>query len=384
MTPKSFVYLAGAAVLSALLAVVTFASNNPWGSSPVGGERLMPTLADSIGQVAEVTILQGDETVVLQRSGGTWSLKSRGGYPVDVAKVRTLLVGLGQAELIESKTSRPDKYALLELEDPAGKGAKSRLVKVTDAKGNTIAEAVLGKKRLEGYGTGKMGGTYVRKPGNPQTWLANVELDAPVATKDWVKTAVLALDSAKINRISIEIPGEQALKVERAQPPAAKDAKEPKADGKADSKADAKAPKADAKTEAKAPPPAPAEPGKLAFVGFPGEGKKLKDASAAESLARAVASIDLDDVRKLDAPPAGNSVSLVRIESADGLSTTLRLRKDGDAQWLSVAVTGGEGDAKKAAEEIATRTEGWEFRVPSSKAEAILKKRADLVETSGS
>ncbi|HWE22226.1 MAG TPA: DUF4340 domain-containing protein [Hyphomicrobiaceae bacterium] len=386
MTPKSFVYLAAAAVVSALFAIVTFAANNPWGSGPVAGEKLMPTLAGSIGQVAEVAIRQGEDGVVLERTGGTWSLKSRGGYPVDVVKVRALLVGLDKAELVEPKTSRAEKYAALELEDPAGKGAKSRLVKVTDAKGNTIAEAVLGKKRSEGYGTGKTGGTYVRRPGNPQTWLANAELDAPVATKDWVKASVLALDSAKINRVSIEIPGEPALRVERPAPAPAKDAAATAKDAK-----DAKATeKADAKVDLmklhqmSEPPAPPAPPAKLAFVGFPTDGKKLKDASAAESLARAVASIDLEDLRKLAAPPSGDGASVVKIESADGVVTTLRLRKEGDAHWLTVATTGGEGDGKKAADEIAARTKDWEFKIPGWKADAILKKRADLIEASGS
>ena len=387
MTPKSFVYLAAAAVVSALFAIVTFAANNPWGSGPIGGEKLMPTLAGSIGQVAEVAIRQGEDAVVLERSGGTWSLKSRGGYPVDVGKVRALLVGLGEAELVEPKTSRAEKYAVLELEDPAGKGAKSRLVEVTDAKGNAIAQAVLGKKRSEGYATGKTGGTYVRRPGNPQTWLANAELEAPVATKDWVKTSVLALDSARINRISIESPGEQALKIERPAPAPAKDAAATTKDAKAPEKADAKADaKADVmKLHQMAEPPAPpTPPAKLAFVGFPTDGKKLKDASAAESLARAVASIDLEDVRKLAAPPSADGASVVKIESADGVATTLRLRKEGDAHWLAVTATGGEGEAKKAADEIAARTQGWEFKVPAWKAEAILKKRADLIEASGS
>ena len=120
-------------------------------------------------------------------------------------------------------------------------------------------------------------------------------------------------------------------------------------------------------------------------MGFPADGKKLKDASAAESLARAVASIDLEDVRKPAAPPSGDGGgSVAKVESADGLTTTLRLRKEGDAHWLTVTVAGGEGDAKKTAEEIAARTQGWEFKLPAHKADAILKKRADLVEASGS
>ena len=45
-----------------------------------------------------------------------------------------------------------------------------------------------------------------------------MELDAPLATKDWVKTSVLALDTAKINRVSVEITGEPPLKLERPAP----------------------------------------------------------------------------------------------------------------------------------------------------------------------
>jgi hypothetical protein len=395
MTPRSFVYLAGAALLSAVVALVTFTASNQWGKGPVGGERLMPVLENAIGQVAEVAIKQGDTAVVLQRKGGSWELKSRNGYPADIAKVRTLLVALGQAELVEPKTNRADKYAVLELEDPAGKGAKSRLVTLTDAKGNTMAEAVLGKKRTDGFGIGKTSGTYVRRPGNPRTWLTDVELDASLGTKDWVKTAVLALDAAKVNRVTVEIAGEQPLKIERA-PAAVKEAKDAK-DAKADGK-DAKAAKADAKDTkaagkdtakdqvkdaAKDAKDAKVEPGKLAFVGFPGEGKKLKDAYAAEALVRAVASIDLEDVRKLAAPPPAEGTSVVRIERADGLAATMHLRKDGDAHWLSIAVA-GEGDAKKAADELAARTKDWEFKLPASKVELILKKRSDLVEASGS
>src|SRR5262245_52531844 len=367
MTPKSFVYLAVATVATVLLAVVSFAANNRWSTGQAAGAKLVPRLADTIRDVAEVEIRQGDNAVVLERTGGSWAIKTRAGYPVDTPKVRTLLVSLGEAELVESKTRKAERHAALELEDPAEKGAKSRLVRLTDANGKAIAEVVIGKKRLEGYGTGRQGGTYVRKQGEVQTWLANVEIDAPVAVKDWAKTSVLNLDTAKISRIAVEVPGEQALKIERAAAPA-KDAKEAK------NSKDAKDTK-EAKT--------PAEPGKLQFVGFPPEGKKLKDAEAAETLARAIGSIDMEDVRKLDAPVAGNGVSVVKVEVAEGPTATLRLRKDGDQHWLSVSAT-GEGDAKKAAEEITGRTQGWEFKIPAFKAESILKKRADLLDAPAS
>jgi Domain of unknown function (DUF4340) len=360
MKPETFIYLAIAAALSVLFALVSYASNNQWSQGRATGEKLLPALATDAGQIAAIEVRQGEATVTLEKTGGSWVVKDRGGYPVDFAKVRTLLVALVEAELTEPKTKRPDRYAVLELEDPADKAAKSRLVRLKDGRGGTIGEVVIGKQRQEALGTGKPG-TYVRKPGDPQAWLANTELHASLSTKDWMKTNVLSLDAGKISRISIEIPGEQALKIERETPPPAKDAKDAK-DGK------------DAK-EAADPPP----PGKLRFVGFPPEGKKLKDAGAAESLARAAASIDMEDVRKLAGPPAGAGVSVVKIETAEGPTTTLHLRKDGDSHWLAVTAT-GEGEAKKAADEIVRRTQGWEYKLPAAKADAILKKRNDLLE----
>ena len=210
MTPRNFVYLAIAAALSVLFAVVSFASNNQWSTGRAVGAKLFPTLVSDASQIATVEVRQGDDTVVLERKGGSWGLKNRGSYPVDPSKVRTLLVGLAEADLIESKTRRLDRYAALELEDPAEKGAKSRIVRLLGAKGNVMGEVVIGKKRLDLLGTGKSG-TYVRKPGDPQTWLANAELDASAAAKDWLKTSVFTTDAAKISRVTIEVPGRAAV-----------------------------------------------------------------------------------------------------------------------------------------------------------------------------
>jgi hypothetical protein len=367
MTPRSFVYLAIAAVLIAVLAVVSYASHNQWSTGEAAGEKLLPALASQASQLATIEIRKGDGTVILKRSGGAWSLGNRSGYPVDPAKVRTLLVGLAEADLIEAKTRKPERYAALQLEDPAGKDAKSRLVRLLGENGNVIGEVVIGKKRFDMLGTGK-NGTYVRRPGDAQTWLADAELEASVAVKDWVKASIFTADAAKISRIAIDIPGEESLRIERKAATPANDEAAAK-DGAA------------GKTEGSAKSGKEAEAGKLQFVGFPEADKKLKDAGAAENVGRAVASIDMEDVRKLDASSPDAGVSTVGIEMANGLVTTMRLRKEGEAHWLSVIAT-GEGEAKKAADEINQRLQGWEFKIPSYKADTILKKRADLLEAS--
>jgi hypothetical protein len=339
MKAHTFVALALAAVVSSVAASAIYAWNNQWGAGRVSGATMLPVLASGRAQVASVAITQGGNTLTFESREGRWSLKERSGYPADVQKIRAVLVKLSQAELIEAKTRKPDRYPLLELEDPAAKDAKSRLVRLLDGNGGTVADVVIGKRRWDAFGSGK-GGTYVRLPGDPQTWLANAEFDVTVDVRSWIKPTVFETESAKISRLTIEIPGEEPLRIERAS----------------------------------------ASESKAAFVGLP-EGKKLKDASAADSILQAASAIAADDVRKLGAMPVGDGVNTVSFSTSEGLTVTMKLRKDGDATWASLSAS-GEGNAKSAAEAMNTRAAGWEFKIPGYKADALLKRRGDLLESS--
>jgi hypothetical protein len=336
MKPMHFVVLAILAVVSTIAAIAAYAANNTWSDAPVGGAKAFPALAKKAGEVAAIELRQGEKAVTIERQDAVWRFKERAGYPVMIEKVRALLVNLAQADLVEAKTRVADRYGLIELEDPAGKDAKSRNVRVLDDKGGVIAEAVVGKKRSDAFGYGKPG-TYLRKPGEAQTWLTNVELDAPTGLKDWIKTDAFQVDSSKVSRVTVEMPGEQPLKIER----------------NADKK--------------------------LVLGLSTPQGQKLKDEGVADSIARAAAYIDFDDVRKLAAAPTGKDVSIVKLEAEGGLAVTMRVRKDGEGQWLSLTAA-GEGDAKKTADEITARTAGWEYKVSQNKVDAMLKRRADLFE----
>jgi hypothetical protein len=339
MKPTSFAALAVVTAASVVVAVATYAAQNRWSQTKVSGAPLFPGLAAQAGSIARIEIKQADKALALAREKEGWSLADRGGYPAKADAVRGLLVKLAQAELVESKTRNKDRYALLDLEDPAGKDAKSKLLRVLDDKGGVVAEIVVGKKRFEAFGASK-GGTYVRKPGDEQTWLSNADMDVPVAVREWVQAGLLDLGTARIGKVTIEVPGEAPLVIER-----------------------------DA-----------ADASKHKLVGLP-EGKKLKEGAGIDAVVRATGSIDLEDVRKPASSPGGET-STVKIEGDGGLGVTLKLRKEGEDYWLALEATGGEGDAKKTAEDIAKRAQGWEFKVPASKAQSILKRRTDLIEAS--
>jgi hypothetical protein len=342
MKPTSFAALAVVTVLAMVVAIATYGAQNRWSQAKVSGASLAPNLAVQAPRIARIELKQGDKTLTLARDKEAWTLADRGGYPVKADAVRALLVKLAQAELVESKTSNKERYGQLELEDPVGKDAKSRLLRVLDDKGAAIVEAIVGKKRFDAFGASK-GGTYVRKPGDAQTWLSNAELDVSLAVRDWVQPGVLDLAAAKIAKVTIEIPGEEPLVIARDEK----------------------------------------DPGKHALAGIP-EGKKLKEGAGIDGIVRGVGSIELEDVRKPAAAAPGTpggEAGVAKIEADGGLAVTLRLRKEGEDYWLALEAT-GDGDAKKPADEIAAKAQGWEFKVPPAKAQAILKRRADLFEGS--
>ena len=336
--PQHFTALALATAFSVVTAAGMFAATNRWSVGTVEGARLAAGLDRQEKAIAAIEVTQGDRKLTLERADQAWKIKERSGYPANPERVRALLNALAQAQLVEAKTAAKDKHKQLELEDPTQKDAKSKGVRVLGAKGKSIAEIVLGKSRFDAFGAGK-GGTYVRRHAEAQTWLATGEPKAGVELRDWALTSVFELDQSKFAKMTLEHPGEAAIVVE-------------KGDGKEQ---------------------------KFKLDKVP-DGKKLKS-GALDQVALGFASIDMEDVRKLDATPAGEKVSVLKLDADGGLAVTFRLRKDGDANWLSLEAR-GEGDAKKQADEINGKAAGWEFKIPQWKAEQMGKRAADLFETS--
>jgi len=277
--------------------------------------------------------------VALASTAGGWVLASHGDYPARAEVVRGLLVKMAEADLVEPKTNVKERFGLLELEDPAGKDAKSRLVRLLDAKGAVITEVVVGKKRIDAFGANRSG-TYVRRPGDDQTWLASADLDASLTARDWVASAILDVQPAKIASLTIEIPGEPALKIVR--------------------------------DAAGGPTP------KFNIAELAAD-KKLKEGASPDTLVRAAATLDLDDVRKAD-PAAKADAGTLTLEGEKGLKVVIALRKAGDDTWATISATSSDDETKKQADEIMKKASGFEFKLPAGKAAAILKKRADLVE----
>jgi hypothetical protein len=304
---------------------------------------MLPELRRQASALGGVELTKRGRTLTFVRKGEQWSIKERAGYPVEGDKVRALLVQLTNGELAEPKTASKDRWPLLDLEDPATAEAKSSLVRLLDAGGKPIGELVIGKQRMNAFGTGRHG-IYVRRPSETQTWLASAEPKVTLDVKDWVDPAIFKADTEKLKRVSVAHPNEVPIVVER--------------DGEA------------------------AKGGKFVLKTIP-EGMKVKQSAGVEQIALSLGSVELEDVRKLDATPVGDNVSTITAESSDGLTVTFHLRREGkeDEPWLSFTAA-GEGEAKKAADAINAKATGWEFKIPKWKADQIGKRAADIFEMS--
>ncbi len=336
MTPKQFLALAAAAAVSLVVAVAVYTSSVPWSHATRSGAPLFQTLRGAPPHIARIEITQGANTLTLVRDGNDWRLKEHESFPATDEKVRAFLVGLSDAELVEPKTRMKDRYALLGLADPKAKGASSRLVKLIDDHGKTVAEAIIGQQRRDAFGSGKTG-TYVRRPGEAQTWLVNTQIDGGIAMRDWVKPRLFEARPREVKHLRVKSPGKEDLDIVLS------------VDGS-----------------------------EHRLKNIP-DGMKIKDVNSIDDITEAASSYTFDDVHKIDATPTGDKVSTVTLELANGVTCDFTIRRDGGVAWVTMNAI-GEGDAKKTADALMARTKGWEFRVPRSKADAILKDRAEMLE----
>jgi hypothetical protein len=338
ITPKLFAGLAVAAGVSLVAAGVVYTTSHQWSVGDVAGSALFPKLEERANDVATLELRKGEATLVLGRKDDGWVARDMGGYPVRPEKVREVIVRMAQAELIEPKTRNPERYALLDLGDPAAKDSEARRIRLLDGDGRVIVEAILGRKRWNAFGSGK-NGTYVRLPDDRQTWLSNLDIEAKPEIKDWVEARIFSVETAKISALTVTHEGEAPLKITRV----------------------------------------PGEKGKFQLADLP-EGSKLKEpAPTTDGVAKGYSSIELEDLRKLDMTPA--SAAVAHLETEDGLKVTFRLRNEKDERWLSLSAE-GEGEAAARAEEINARVKGWEYRIPDWTADNLFRSRSEFIETS--
>jgi len=210
MNSRTLVLLLTALAVLLALAVAVSVSQGP--ATGAGG-LLLPDLKAQLNDIDRIVVRTGgDRTVAtLERRGDRWAVAERGGYGADVGRIRRNLIALAESAIIEEKTSSPELYDRLKVEDIEKEGA-----------GGVRLDLSAGERRTGVIiGTTSVGGgerAYARRAGEPTSWLVSGAFDVPREAADWLDRGVTDIAPARIRAVTIAQPDGTTLRVLKAAP----------------------------------------------------------------------------------------------------------------------------------------------------------------------
>lgn len=291
MTPKVFIGLALATLITTVAAIVVALGQPTATPARYVDEPAFPALRANPDAVAKVTLTTPEGSFTLVRaSADRWVTPERADYPVAASQVRDLIVALADMRLIEPKTTRADRYVRLEVEDVGGEDGKSRLIRLENADGETLAEAIVGKQRQRLTGS-QSAGTYIRRPDEAQSWLASGGVQLEPAVTDWLETELVDLQGDRVRRIEVRPPSGPDYAVVRA-----------------------------------------GEGQELRLDNLQ-EGEVAEEDAELGRLANALSGVQLEDVKPRDQLDWPNEHATAEVTTFDGLRLTVRLGKIGEEHW---------------------------------------------------
>ena len=356
MQARQLLILAVLAVAAIAAALFLNADRSP---SESNGGRLLPELEKQLNSISELRVIgaDGNAAVTLNRTENNWVVVEKDGYPADRAKLRNTLLELAKATVIEQKTSKPDFYARLGVENPGSPDAANKALEIVT--GSDTVRVIVGKIAFDGYGT------YVRLDGDPQGLLVSAELEPSTVPLDWISGELVDIAAADVAAVSIKQADGEQLRIEKSD-------------------------RSDTNFTVRDVP----------------EGRALSSEFAADSIAAALGGLGFDDVRARIVTASG-SVTTARYEMFDGRVIEIELTEDEDRTWaafdfgfdpalaarFSTAATSADESTANSEESVAApendpeqeivdlnaRLGGWSFAVPDYKITQFSKRMDDLL-----
>ena len=302
-------------------------------------DRLFPGLSiEVLNQINRIGIFSaGNETRLERDEQGIWRIPEQQNYPADVVKIRNLLALFADVRTLETKTSDPEFYRKLGVEDPESEGADN--VRVDFSTPDSSWSLIVGRTSSQ---RGK--GNYVRKSGDDVSWLIDQTIIADKDAGDWLEQQILHIEEADLKSITID----------------------------------------------------DAESGKQLEVAREEAGKplKLKNETGEESgdliyRIHRLSSV-VDYLRFKHLMPAATARSLVQDESRlmakytdyDGLEVTIRAYKKNDKEIFTLETGVAEGSSETAREESRTLADlvaGHAYEVPTNVYTALVGSTKEIV-----
>lgn len=326
------------AVLVALAIAVSFSQRG----GPASGQLLLPGLKEKLNDIDRIVVRSaGAKTVAtLVRREGGWVLSERDDYAADMGRIRKNLIALAEARIIEEKTSNPEFYSRIGVDDIDKDTAGGTLLEL--GTGSEAQSVIIGNA---GVGGGER--AYARRSGEATSWLVSGAFDLPRDTSQWLDRSVTDIEPKRVRTVTISHPDGGTVKVEKGAPDTAD----------------------------------------FIVAGVPA-GRELAFDTVGNAIGAALSDLTLDNV----APAAGFDPGEVkpivaRFETVDGLVVEARTWKlpSGNRVRFSASTAPAEDGKDAAAIEaeaarLNARLGDWVYTLPEFKGEQLTKKLQDLLQ----
>ncbi|MDA0306854.1 MAG: DUF4340 domain-containing protein [Proteobacteria bacterium] len=343
MSPRTFTFIAVATAIA--FALAAFSLGRDRGYQPVAGtgDKVFPDLLARVNDVTRLVVDGPNGKITLTKDENKWALKESDGYAGRTIKIRRAILGLAQLRLLEAKTRKKENYSKLGLQDRDAKTARSKRVRLFDAKDVVLADLLVGAVRKAPQKGKASGGVYVRRASEAQTWLGSDNAsDFDSEKKDWLERKIIDIKAAQVKRMVIIHPGGETLTLSKASP----------------------------------------ETPQFTLENIP-QGKKLIDPASLSTVGGGLADLQLDVVRNGPVPFVAARTITTDVTTFDGLSVRMLTTQIDGNTWMTLDATGatpGDASASDKASAIMKRTGGWVYQISKYAASNLTKKPGELME----
>lgn len=316
-----------AIVLIILLAglVATTLSNNQ--TDIATGGLLFPDLKARINDISQVSITKAGQSVTLKNDAGQWVLAELQNYPVDTGKLRQLLLALADARKLEEKTSNPDMYERLGVEDTA---ADNQGTEIRISGPDSASTLILGNLAQRKY-------RYARIAGETKSWLIDQNPTLPVALSGWLLPEILNIDSSMIQSVTIVHGDGETIRIEKDHR-AARDYTVPD---------------------------------------IP-DGRELRYPSIVDSIAGVLGGLNLADVAEASVAEDDDNSARTIFTTFDGLEITVDSWIRDTNTWIRAHADHDDAESDEASK-INERIGGWEYQIQRYKADQLRRRWDDIL-----
>lgn len=217
------------AVVVVAMTVIAFVMSGD-DSTSMDTAKLFPDI--NLMAVSKVEVVSADAAVTIHLVDGQWRVAEKSNYQAERKKLSQLVSGIGNTELSERKTTKPENFARLGVADLESTDLESADLESADLEstdpentlGNTlenILENTLENKGSEvtkltltsqdsafsvliGDESSARKGTFVREPGENQVWLTSQSLNVEKLAEDWLDPIIIDVEAEDISSVVMQ------------------------------------------------------------------------------------------------------------------------------------------------------------------------------------